>query len=215
MGYTNAGKSSLMNVLTNSEVYVKDELFATLDSTTKSLKLNVNRRALISDTVGFIQKLPHELVASFRSTLSDIKNADLILKVVDSNYLNINMHISIIEETIKTIGCKDVQTCYVFNKIDLISNEKLKSLMKRYPGSIFTSAHKEIGIDSINTYISMLASKDFIEKKIEIDYSNLSLLDEIYKSLDVCERKDLENYVSIKAKGLKHAFDRILSKIKT
>ena len=215
VGYTNAGKSSLMNAITDSDVYVKDELFATLDSTTKTLALNVNRRALISDTVGFIQKLPHELVASFRSTLSDIQNANLIFKVVDSNYFNNNMHIATIEDTIGTIDCEGIPTCFIFNKIDLISNEKLKSLMKRYPGSIFTSADKKIGIDTINNYISTLASRNFIEKTLKIKYSNFNILDEIYKNLDVLERKDLDTHVSIKAKGLKKTFDRILSKIKT
>ena len=125
------------------------------------------------------------------------------------------MHISTIEDTIGTIDCEDIQTCFIFNKIDLISNEELKSLMKRYPNSIFTSAYKEIGLDRINTYISKLASKDFIEKKLKIKYSNLNLLDDIYSNLDVCERKDLESHVSIKAKGLKQAFDRIEAKIKT
>ena len=102
-GKPNAGKSSLMNILTDSDVYVKNELFATLDSTTKKLELNVNKRSVISDTVGFIQKLPHELVASFRSTLIDIQGSDLILKVVDSSYSNIDMHIKTIDDTIKSI----------------------------------------------------------------------------------------------------------------
>ena len=215
VGYTNAGKSSLMNIMTASDVYVEDELFATLDSTTKSLELNVNRKALLSDTVGFIQKLPHELVASFRSTLSDIQSADLILKVVDSNYFNIKMHIATIEDTIKMIGCDNIPTCFVFNKIDLITNQEPKSLMNRYPGSIFTSAYKGIGIDTINSHISRLASKDFIEKELRIKYSNLNLLDDIYGTLDVLERKDLDSHVLIKAKGLQQSFNRITAKIKT
>ena len=159
VGYTNAGKSSLMNVLTNSDVYVKNELFATLDSTTKKLELNVNKASVISDTVGFIQKLPHELVASFRSTLSDIKDSDLILKVVDSSYSNIDMHIMTIEDTIKSIECDKIETCFVFNKIDLISTKRLKTLMNRFPGSIFTSALKKLAMKTLYQIYQLLHRK--------------------------------------------------------
>ena len=215
VGYTNAGKSSLMNLLSNADVYVKDELFATLDATTRVLNLDINIKALISDTVGFIQKLPHELVASFRSTLSDIKNSNLILKVVDSNYININMHISTIEETIDSIDCKKIPTLYIFNKIDLISNEQLKALMKKFPDSIFTSANKNIGVDRLKTFISKLASKKHIKKTIKLDYSNLKILDNIYKTLDILDRKNLEDHILIKAKGSKENFEKILAKLKT
>ena len=215
VGYTNAGKSSLMNLLTNAEVYVKDELFATLDATTRELDLEINVKALISDTVGFIQKLPHELVASFRSTLSDIKNSNLILKVVDSNYENINMHISTIEETIDGIDCKGIATLYVFNKIDLISNEQLKASMKRFPESIFTSTNRGVGIDELKIFISKLASKKHIKKTIKLDYSNLKILDDIYNTLDVLDRENLEDYIMIKAKGSKKNIEKILAKLKT
>ena len=215
VGYTNAGKSSLMNVLTNSDVYVKNELFATLDSTTKKLELNVNKTSVISDTVGFIQKLPHELVASFRSTLSDIKDSDLILKVVDSSYSNIDMHIMTIEDTIKSIECDKIETCFVFNKIDLISTKRLKTLMNRFPGSIFTSALKKIGHENLISNISTLASKDFIDKTFKIKYSDLSIIDYIYKNLDVYMRKDTSEYIKISAKGPKSIFNKIEILIKT
>tara|TARA_S200000501_G_scaffold110960_1_gene104374 strand:+ start:71696 stop:72925 length:1230 start_codon:yes stop_codon:yes gene_type:complete len=215
VGYTNAGKSSLMNVLTDSDVYVKNELFATLDSTTKKLKLNVNKASVISDTVGFIQKLPHELVASFRSTLSDIQDSDLILKVVDSSYSNIDMHILTIEDTIKSIECDKIETRFVFNKIDLITAERLKALMKRFPGSIFTSAFRRIGHENLISNISDLASTDFIKRTIKIKYSDLSIIDYIYKSLDVYVRKDTSRYVEISAKGPKSIFKKIDRLIKT
>jgi len=215
VGYTNAGKSTLMNLLTNADVSVKNELFATLDSTTRRLDLKINRKALISDTVGFIQKLPHELVASFRSTLSDIENSTLILKVIDSNYTNINMHISTIEETIKGIDCKDIPACYVFNKIDLINNEQLKVLMKRFPRSIFTSGSKEIGVDKLKTFIAEAASKNYINKTLIVNYSNLKILDEIYNTVDIFDRKDLEEHIIIKAKGSKESFNKLLAKLKT
>ena len=215
VGYTNAGKSSLMNILTDSNVYVKNELFATLDSTTKKLELNVNKTSVISDTVGFIQKLPHELVASFRSTLSDIQGSDLILKVVDSSYSNIEMHIKTIDDTIKSIECDKTESRFVFNKIDLISTERLKTLMKRFPGSIFTSAFKKIGHENLISNISDLASIDFIYRTIKIKYSDLSIIDYIYKNLDVYVRKDTDKYVEISAKGPKSIFKKIDGLIKT
>jgi len=215
VGYTNAGKSSLMNILTNSDVYVKNELFATLDSTTKKLELNVNKPCVISDTVGFIQKLPHELVASFRSTLSDIQGSDLILRVVDSSYSNIDMHLKTIDDTIKSIECDKIETRFVFNKIDLISTERLKTLMKRFPGSTFTSAFKKIGHKNLISNISDLASIDFIDRTIKIKYSNLSIIDYMYKNLDVYARKDTNKYVEISAKGPKSIFKKIDGLIKT
>jgi len=215
VGYTNAGKSSLMNILTNSDVYVKNELFATLDSTTKKLELNVNKPCVISDTVGFIQKLPHELVASFRSTLSDIQGSDLILRVVDSSYSNIDMHLKTIDDTIKSIECDKIETRFVFNKIDLISTERLKTLMKRFPGSTFTSAFKKIGHKNLISNISDLASIDYIDRTIKIKYSNLSIIDYMYKNLDVYFRKDTNKYVEISAKGPKSIFKKIDGLIKT
>jgi len=215
VGYTNAGKSSLMNLLSDADVYVKNELFATLDSTTRVLDLDISVKALISDTVGFIQKLPHELVASFRSTLSDIENSHLILKVVDSNYTNINMHISTLENTIKEIDCKNIPTCYVFNKIDLINSDHLKALMKRFPKSIFTSASKEIGVGRLKAFIAETASKNYINETITVSYSNLKILDEIYKTVDVLDRKDSEEHIIIKARGSKENINKIFAKLKT
>ena len=204
-----------MNVLTDSDVYVKNELFATLDSTTKKLELNVNKPSVISDTVGFIQKLPHELVASFRSTLSDIQGSDLILKVVDSSYSNIDMHIKTIDDTIKSIECDKIEALFVFNKIDLISTERLKVLMKRFPGSIFTSAFKKIGHENLISNISDVVSIDFIDRTIKIKYSDLSMIDYIYKNLDVYVRRDTNKYVEISAKGPKSIFKKIDGLIKT
>ena len=169
VGYTNAGKSTIMNSLAKSDVYVKNELFATLDSTTRSLSIKNKKNVLLSDTVGFIQKLPHELVASFRSTLSDIKNSNLILKIIDSNYFNIEMHISTIENTLEEIESIDIPYVYVFNKIDLISNDRLETLKKRYENSIFISAVKDIGLEEIIDFISRLTSKDYISKTIKMN----------------------------------------------
>ena len=214
VGYTNAGKSTLMNSLTNSDVYVKNELFATLDSTTRSLEIKNKKNILLSDTVGFIQKLPHELVASFRSTLSDIKNSNLILKVIDASYFNIDMHITTIENTLEEIKCLDIPSLYIFNKIDLINNDRLLTLMKRYKKSIFVSGLKNIGLDHITNYIAEEVAQDYISEKIKLTYSDLGLIDDIYKTFKIISRKDLEDGVLLVAEGKKESFNKIRSKLK-
>jgi len=213
VGYTNAGKSTLMNALTNSDVYVKNELFATLDSTTRSLEIKNKKNVLISDTVGFIQKLPHELVASFRSTLSDIKNSNLILKVIDSSYFNIDMHIGTIESTLEEIKCLDIPSIYIFNKIDLINNDRLTTLMKRYKDSIFVSGLKDIALEKMINHISEQATQNYISKKIKIKYTDLSLIDEIYRIFNIINRKDLEDGILLEVEGKKENFNKILSKL--
>ena len=213
-GYTNAGKSSLMNSLTDSNVYTKNELFATLDSTTKIFDLNISQKILLSDTVGFIQKLPHELVASFHTTLSDIKSSDLILQVIDSSYTNLSMHIETIEKTLEELDCSMIDSVFVFNKIDMISSKKIKSLFKKYPKSIFISCKNLIGINDLVDYIKKIITKNYIKETIKIPYNKLNHINEIYKTLDVLNRKDKEHYVLIDVEGSKEKLKWIKSKLR-
>ncbi len=214
-GYTNAGKSSLMNRLTGANVYIENELFATLDSTTKILDLDISQKILLSDTVGFIQKLPHELVASFQTTLSDIKRADLILKVIDSSYSNLSMHIDTIEKTLKELNSSTINSIFVFNKIDLIDNKQMKVLLKRYPESIFISCQDNSGIDYLIEYIKNSIRERYIQKTLKIKYSQLNYINDIYENLDVLKRQDKENYILIKVEGSKEKIKWIQSKLKT
>ena len=214
-GYTNAGKSSLMNRLTGANVYIENELFATLDSTTKILDLDISQKILLSDTVGFIQKLPHELVASFQTTLSDIKRADLILKVIDSSYSNLSMHIDTIEKTLKELNSSTINSIFVFNKIDLIDNKQIKVLLKRYPESIFISCQDNSGIDYLIEYIKNSIRERYIQKTLKIKYSQLNYINDIYENLDVLKRQDKENYILVKVEGSKEKIKWIQSKLKT
>ncbi|MAQ42914.1 MAG: GTPase HflX, partial [Candidatus Marinimicrobia bacterium] len=214
-GYTNAGKSSLMNRLTGANVYIENELFATLDSTTKILDLDISQKILLSDTVGFIQKLPHELVASFQTTLSDIKRADLILKVIDSSYSNLSMHIDTIEKTLKELNSSTINSIFVFNKIDLIDNKQMKVLLKRYPESIFISCQDNSGIDYLIEYIKNSIRERYIQKTLKIKYSQLNYINDIYENLDVLKRQDKENYILVKVEGSKEKIKWIQSKLKT
>ena len=213
-GYTNAGKSSLMNMLTDSNVYTKNELFATLDSTTKVLDIGISQRILLSDTVGFIQKLPHELVASFQTTLSDIKTADLILKVIDSSYSNLSMHIETIENTLEELGCSMIDSIFIFNKIDVINSARMKSLFKKYPDSIFISCKKIIGMNDLKKYLKKIITKKYIKETIKIKYDELNHIDDIYNNLDVIRRENKEKHILITVKGSKKKLNWVKSRLK-
>jgi GTP-binding protein HflX len=139
IGYTNAGKSSLLNVLTGAEVAVEDQLFSTLDPVTRQIVLPGNRRAVITDTVGFINHLPHQLVEAFKSTLEEVKEADVLLHVVDSSVHNIQRKIAAVDEVLEEIGASDMPTLYILNKVDLLDEEEKYAQVKNLPHCVATS----------------------------------------------------------------------------
>jgi len=165
IGYTNAGKSTLMRRLTGADVYIEDQLFATLDTTTRRIRNgdNANRGGnggnaiaggdndtiLLIDTVGFIRKLPHHLVNSFKATLEDIAQANLYLHVVDASHPAFEEHMEVTDNTVHEIDNPDVETVYVFNKIDLLPNDQLAGLKARFPEAAFISARDETGLDEV------------------------------------------------------------------
>ncbi len=118
MGYTNAGKSTLINLLTEADVLAENKLFATLDSTTRSLEIEKGKQMLISDTVGFIRKLPHNLIESFKSTLNVVRDSDIILHVIDISHPFFEDHIKVVDETLKELGCDTKPKLHLFNKVD-------------------------------------------------------------------------------------------------
>jgi GTPase len=135
VGYTNAGKSTLMNTLTDTDVLAEDRLFATLDSTVRRLELE-NHDILLSDTVGFIRKLPHNLIESFKSTLDEVRDADVLLHVVDASGNMIEDYIEVVKNTLEDIGVEKTKTLLVFNKIDTLEPARLIELKKEYPGAL-------------------------------------------------------------------------------
>jgi GTP-binding protein HflX len=150
VGYTNAGKSTLFNALTRSKVYVEDQLFATLDPTTRVFATAAGARVLLTDTVGFIRKLPSHLVASFRATLEEVTEADLLLHVVDAAETKPQAHIDAVESVLEEIGALHRPRLLVFNKIDSVEDEVvLMGLRARYPGAIFVSALTREGIQEL------------------------------------------------------------------
>ena len=149
VGYTNAGKSTLLNRLTDAGVLVQDRLFATVDPTTRRLDLPGGERVLVTDTVGFVKKLPHQLVQAFRSTLDEVAEADLLLHVVDASTPDPRAHMDAVRAVLREIGADDVPELIVFNKADTADRDDAKRLLQSHPGSVLLSAHTGEGIDRL------------------------------------------------------------------
>ena len=188
VGYTNAGKSTLFNTLTKSDIYVADKLFATLDSKSKLL-YNEAGKVIITDTIGFIRNLPTILISSFYSTLTDVVDADLLLHVVDASAPGMERRIEEVNKVIKDINADDVPVLMVFNKMDTIKGLASKFLLKNirltYVNSVFISALEKSNIKAINPEIQRILLHNEKEKKIEIPIelkSLISFLDKKYTS---------------------------------
>ena len=150
VGYTNVGKSTLMNALTKANVFVEDRLFATLDATTRVLYLPDGHKVLLTDTIGFIRKLPPHLIASFHATLEEVRTADLLLHVVDVSHPAMDEHIKVVEETLQEIGAGDKPTILVLNKADKLPPDwDKRALLRRYPNAVLVSALTGEGLDTL------------------------------------------------------------------
>ncbi len=154
VGYTNAGKSTLLNILAHENLKTENRLFATLDSTIRKIFLSANKFILLSDTVGFIRDIPHNLIASFKSTLSEAKNSDLLLHLIDINDKFYQEKIEIVNKVLTDIGIDITISIYVFNKIDKITNkQKIKRAKTLYPNAIFISAKNKINLEKLKQTI--------------------------------------------------------------
>jgi len=192
IGYTNAGKSTLLNVLSGADTLVEDMLFATLDTTVRKVKLNNGNEILLSDTVGFIRKLPHDLVASFRSTLSESIEADLLIHVVDASHPNFKAQIEAVMTVLNEIEIADKPMIIVFNKMDKIKFEDRKNaLLKNYPESIMISALRGTGLPELKSKISDIIRKSHVTKTVSIPQIDGKLLSYIYSSSHVLEKSEV------------------------
>ena len=153
MGYTNAGKSTLLNRLTNAQVEEANRLFATLDTKVSRWKLNGGHEIQLSDTVGFVRDLPHDLVASFQATLEETRNADILIHVCDAAHPDLEMRISAVEEVVESIGAGEKPALLVFNRIDLLGESEIRALEKRWPEAVFVSAKKGLGLDNFECVV--------------------------------------------------------------
>jgi len=159
VGYTNAGKSTLMNALTHAGVLAEDKLFATLDATTRRYRFPGGQVTLFTDTVGFIRKLPHHLVASFRSTLAEVQEADLLLHVADASSASAPQQIEAVNEVLGELGVSDRPTILVLNKTDVAEEAVVQGLVARYPGAIACSAVAGEGLDEVRSAVLLAVSR--------------------------------------------------------
>jgi GTP-binding protein HflX len=189
VGYTNVGKSTLLNLLSGSDVFVENRLFATLDPTTRLVPLDSAVSILMTDTVGFIRKLPHHLVASFKSTLEEITEADILLHVVDISSPYFEDQISVVQETLEDLGAGDMPTLIVFNKIDLLHDRSiLPTLSENYPNCVFISAARGINILGLKESVAHMLEQEFLVEEIVLPDSKQKIIAQLYDVGEVLER---------------------------
>lgn len=183
VGYTNAGKSSLLNTLTHAGVLAEDKLFATLDPTTRRVIMPGGQEVLFSDTVGFIQKLPTQLVAAFRATLEEIKDATLLLHIVDASHPSAAAQVDAVNSVLEDLEVKNVPSLTVWNKIDACANpEAVMNVASKRQGTVCISATENIGMGDLMDAIMEKLQKAMIPMSVRIPYSKGDLVDEIYRA---------------------------------
>jgi GTP-binding protein HflX len=210
VGYTNAGKSTLFNLLTKAGVLAEDKLFATLDSTTRAFSLPKNKKALLSDTVGFIRKLPPHLVASFKSTLSEVRDADIILHMVDVSHPYYEDHIEVVEKTLKDLKADGKEIIRVFNKIDLIKDkQKIEYLRNKYRQAVIISAARGIKINDLLGRIEEIVEKNYVEETLKLNPGEHKLVSLIHELAEVLNIKYETKAIKIKYRANKSNSEKI------
>jgi GTP-binding protein HflX len=209
VGYTNAGKSSLMRALTGSEVLVEDKLFATLDTTVRALQPETRPRVLVSDTVGFIKKLPHDLVASFRSTLAEALEASLLLFVVDASDPTYESQLEVSRKVLKEIGADAVPSRLLLNKIDRVSEEDRAALRAKHPDAILLSATSAQDVAALRETIIAYFEASMVEDQLVLPYAKQGLLSEIYDNARVLSEDYDATGRILRVRGLPAAIARL------
>jgi len=199
VGYTNAGKSTLMNALCpQAEAFAENRLFATLDTKTRRLELYINKLVLLSDTVGFIRKLPHTLVESFKSTLDEVLQADFLLHIIDISHPGFEEQMMVVRDTLKEIGVNHDNIIDVFNKIDALDDpSQLRELADKYPDALFISAKRGINISLLKETIGHQVARDYTERHLTLHVSNYKLITYLYEHTEVLEKKHIDENVEL------------------
>lgn len=194
VGYTNAGKSTLLNTLTNSDIYAKDQLFATLDPTTRQLTLPNKQEIIITDTVGFIQRLPHQLIAAFRSTLEVVTEADLLVHVIDVSHELYKEQAAAVHEVLKEIGAETKPVITVYNKIDkLPPDSKLTDRLALEEDTVCISAAKKLNLETLQQMIESHLKSKAVEVTLCIPYAETSKAAQLHETANVLEQEYTEN----------------------
>lgn len=214
VGYTNAGKSTLMNAISGANVFVEDKLFATLDTTIRSVELNTSHKILLSDTVGFVRKLPHHLIATFKSTLKEVVDADLILLVLDASSTQVVEHYNTIVEVLKELGAERHQTVVIMNKIDEENAAKQLNFLKRkFPEGIYLSALNNLRINKLTQKIVDVMDKDFQTIDLLFSYKEAKEMALAQKGVDVLERNYEDDCVRLKVKASRWRINQIQAEL--
>jgi len=212
VGYTNAGKSTLFNALTGSNVLIRNQLFATLDTTVRQLKIDASHKILISDTVGFIRKLPHNLVASFKSTLQEVLEADLIIIVLDMSSKQLSDNLDTINGVLKDMRADNIPVIHVLNKVDLISNlDIINRLQSSFPDSITISAQHHLMLLELKEKIVNQMEKNYQTIELEFSYEDGKVIANAQKGVEVLERVYDDDGVKLKIRGTRPRINQILS----
>jgi GTP-binding protein HflX len=209
VGYTNAGKSSLMRALTGSQVLVENKLFATLDTTVRALQPETKPRVLVSDTVGFIKKLPHDLVASFRSTLDEALEASLLLYVVDASDPTRDAQLQVTRDVLREIGADAVPAKLLFNKVDRLDAADKTRLAHDHPGALLLSAHAPEDVAALRAAILQFFDDAMVEAELLVPYSKQSLIGEVYENAKVLAEEYDDAGTHLKLRGLPGAIARL------
>ena len=195
MGYTNAGKSSLLRALSGSDVFVEDRLFATLDSTTRSVELGDAYTALVTDTVGFIRKLPHHLVASFRSTLEEAREADVLLHVIDASHPDREEQEEVVMEVLRALSLHDRPQILVYNKVDRLTHGEEAAMRDRVRAfssvpAVFVSAHQPETLDALRDALKARIRAQLHEVRLDLPARDGQALAWLYREGEVLSRDD-------------------------
>jgi GTP-binding protein HflX len=211
VGYTNAGKSSLMRALTGSQVLVEDKLFATLDTTVRALQPETKPRVLVSDTVGFIKKLPHDLVASFRTTLAEALEASLLLYVVDAADPAHEAQLRVTREVLREIGADAVPSLLLLNKADRLAAHEAEALEMQHAaeGAMLVSAHDARDVTRVRDAILAFFEARMVEETLVVPYAKQSLLGEVYESARVVSESYGDSATRLVVRALPAAIARL------
>lgn len=209
VGYTNAGKSTLINLLTAADTLVADQLFATLDSTIRQLLLPIGFQVIISDTIGFIDRFPPQLIASFAATLEEIKQADLLVHVVDSSHPDLDKQIKVVNQVLYQLNVLNKDIILLFNKIDNISAEQITELQINYPGSSIISAQTGQGREQLIEQISAMILKNMKVINLKIPYDKANLINTIHQTGEVYHEEYLNNHILIRGRIARIIADKL------
>jgi GTP-binding protein HflX len=218
VGYTNAGKSTLMRALTGSEALVADKLFATLDTTVRTLYPESVPRVLVSDTVGFIKNLPHGLVASFKSTLEEALDAALLLHVIDASDPGFERQLEVTNHVLAEIGAEDIPRLRVFNKIDHVGDAPAQAaheaaLRAKYPDCIVMSARRHDDVALLHKAIVDFFQRDLIEAELFLPWTAQQLRKDIYANCEVLQERADEDGAFFRVRGESDALDRLKERL--